>query len=39
MGGHFRLWHPKWFSRYLWGGLASIQLVNFVADQQYGITR
>uniref|UniRef100_A0A7S4RYK5 Uncharacterized protein n=1 Tax=Alexandrium monilatum TaxID=311494 RepID=A0A7S4RYK5_9DINO len=39
MGGHFRLWHPKWWSRYLWGGIASINLFGFVADMQYGINR
>merc|ERR1711860_158336 len=39
MGGSTRLWHPKWFSRYVWGTIASIQLTGFVADQQYGINR
>merc|ERR1712061_62648 len=39
MGGTTRLWHPKWFSRYIWGGIASIQLTGFVADQLYGIDR
>merc|ERR1712039_294445 len=39
MGGHFRLWHPKWFTRYVWGGFAGIQLMGFAADQQYGINR
>mmetsp|Transcript_33999 Transcript_33999/g.66922 ORF Transcript_33999/g.66922 Transcript_33999/m.66922 type:complete len:101 (+) Transcript_33999:72-374(+) len=39
MGGHFRLWHPKWFTRYSWGLLASWQLVGFMADQTYGINR
>merc|ERR1711862_365094 len=39
MGGHMRLWHPKWFSRYVWGGFATIQLTNFVAEEQYGINR
>merc|ERR1711920_662941 len=39
MGGHSRLWHPKWFTRYLWGGIATINLTGFIADQQGGITR
>mmetsp|Transcript_94751 Transcript_94751/g.268234 ORF Transcript_94751/g.268234 Transcript_94751/m.268234 type:complete len:101 (-) Transcript_94751:61-363(-) len=39
MGGHIRLWHPKWFTRYIWGTIAGINLAGFVADQQFGITR
>ncbi|CAK0865259.1 unnamed protein product [Prorocentrum cordatum] len=39
MGGHMRLWHPKWFSRYLWGFVGSAQLMGFAADQSYGINR
>merc|ERR1712226_1025541 len=39
MGGHSRLWHPKWFTRYLWGGIAAINLTGFIADQQTGINR
>mmetsp|Transcript_24550 Transcript_24550/g.57039 ORF Transcript_24550/g.57039 Transcript_24550/m.57039 type:complete len:105 (+) Transcript_24550:87-401(+) len=39
MGGTGRLWHPKWWSRYCFGTLASMQIWNFLAEQQYGITR
>ena len=39
MGGHKRLWHPKWWTRYTWGLIGGLQLVNFYAEQQYGITR
>nr|ABI14369.1 unknown [Pfiesteria piscicida] len=39
MGGHTRLWHPKWFSRYIWGTFATIQLTGFICDQSYGINR
>eukprot|EP00811_Abedinium_folium_P018566 NODE_27498_length_511_cov_4.835938.p2 GENE.NODE_27498_length_511_cov_4.835938~~NODE_27498_length_511_cov_4.835938.p2 ORF type:complete len:114 (+),score=34.84 NODE_27498_length_511_cov_4.835938:97-438(+) len=39
MGGHYRLWHPKWFSRYSYGFFASVQIVCFCSEQQYGVTR
>merc|ERR1712141_312160 len=39
MGGHMRLWHPKWFSRYVYGFFASAQLTCFLSEQQYGIWR
>merc|ERR1712146_557991 len=39
MGGHQRLWHPKWWSRYVWGYFASMQIACFVSEQQYGIDR
>merc|ERR1712146_763202 len=39
MGGHQRLWHPKWWSRYVWGYFASMQLACFASEQWYGIDR
>merc|ERR1712110_929933 len=39
MGGHQRLWHPKWFTRYAWSYFAGCQLMCFVSEQQYGINR
>mmetsp|Transcript_14268 Transcript_14268/g.21491 ORF Transcript_14268/g.21491 Transcript_14268/m.21491 type:complete len:101 (-) Transcript_14268:116-418(-) len=39
MGLPTRMWHAKFFTRYLWGTIASIQLTGFIADQQYGISR
>uniref|UniRef100_A0A7S0ZQ90 Uncharacterized protein n=1 Tax=Noctiluca scintillans TaxID=2966 RepID=A0A7S0ZQ90_NOCSC len=39
MGGHQRLWHPKWYSRYVFGTFASLNLWAFVSEQQYGISR
>merc|ERR1712139_61065 len=34
-----RLWHPKWWSRYVWGYFATMQIACFVSEQQYGIDR
>mmetsp|Transcript_42763 Transcript_42763/g.77691 ORF Transcript_42763/g.77691 Transcript_42763/m.77691 type:complete len:103 (+) Transcript_42763:105-413(+) len=39
MGGAMRLWHPNWFSRYIFGVFSSIQIWCFFSEQQYGITR
>ncbi|CAE7456800.1 unnamed protein product [Symbiodinium necroappetens] len=39
MGGHQRFFHPNWFSRYIWGIIASVNLGGFLADQQYGVDR
>merc|ERR1711934_393331 len=39
MGGHQRLWHPKWWSRYVWGYFATMQIACFASEQQYGIDR
>lgn len=37
--GHIRQVHPKWFTRYIWGTIATIHLAGYMADQQYGIQR
>eukprot|EP00747_Dinoflagellata_sp_TGD_P198114 gnl/TRDRNA2_/TRDRNA2_70299_c0_seq1.p1 gnl/TRDRNA2_/TRDRNA2_70299_c0~~gnl/TRDRNA2_/TRDRNA2_70299_c0_seq1.p1 ORF type:complete len:104 (-),score=13.77 gnl/TRDRNA2_/TRDRNA2_70299_c0_seq1:231-542(-) len=39
MGGHQRLWHPKWFTRYTFGFFATVQLGCWISEQQYGIVR
>lgn len=39
MGGHLRFYHPKWFTRYVWGFFATAQVSNFCFEQQYGINR
>merc|ERR1719392_440979 len=39
MGGHCRCFHPNWFSRYVWGGFAGLNLAGFIADQSLGVDR
>lgn len=38
-GGHLRLLHTSYFTRYWFGFVASAQLLNFCAEQQYGVNR
>merc|ERR1711959_776521 len=39
MGGHQRLVHPKFFSHYVYGFFAFLQVNNFMYEQWYGIPR
>lgn len=39
MGGGLRVIHPQWFTRYVFGFFASVSVINFAAEQQYGINR
>jgi hypothetical protein len=39
MGGHTRVVHPFWWTRYFWGGFAGVNAANFMAEWQYEIPR
>jgi len=39
MGGGLRFLHPNYFTRYWFGFVATAQLLNFSAEQLYGINR
>ncbi len=34
-----RFAHPDWFTRYVWGFFASVQVMNFFAENSYGIPK
>ena len=39
MGGIGRILHPNWFCRYIFGGVATVQIASFLSEQQYCIPR